>query len=108
MDNLATIKMELGLNVQRILSNFKTNNLQLENVITKGIERAISEMLEKDNFEDYIVDAVKEEVEKSIKQIAGNWILRHKIQEEMRKALDAKIDKLADDWSNKIIKNLEK
>lgn len=46
MEPLATIRLELGINAQKIISYFQTNNQQLEQVITKGIERALKEILE--------------------------------------------------------------
>ena len=39
MDNLATIRIELGISAKQIISQFQTNNQQLEEVITQAITK---------------------------------------------------------------------
>ena len=107
MEPLATIRLELGINAQRLISQFQTNNKQLEEVVTKGVERALKEVLEDDNFENIVVATVKEEIMQTVKNAASDWNVRHKIHEAISKAVEKKIDNAAAAWADKALKNLD-
>lgn len=107
MERLATVKIDLEISAQRIISQFQTNNKQLEDAITKGIERALSEVLEDDNFENIVVATVKEEIRNTVKRAASDWSVRNKIQQSILTSIDKKIENLADEWANKALKNIE-
>lgn len=107
MEPLATIRLELGINAQRIISQFQTNNQLLEDVISKGIERALKEVLEENNFEDIVVQTTKEEILNTVKNAVADWSVRHKIQTAVSKAVEKKIDAVADLWAEQALKNLE-
>ncbi len=106
MENLATIRFELGINAQRLIAQYQSNNQDLEAVIAKGIERAFNEMLQDDNFEDHLVSVVKKEVGETLKKAVADWSIRHKIQDAIAKAIEGKIDTLATDWADKALKNI--
>lgn len=107
MESLTTMRFELGINAQRIISQFQTNNVQIEESITRGIEKAFTDLLNEDNFEEMIAQGVKDEFFNTIKLIASDWSLRYKLKEAMNNAIDSKIDKLANDWAEKALKSIE-
>jgi len=107
MEDLATIRLELGINAQRIMSQFRTNNQQLDDVVTKGIERALKEILEQDNFEQIVCDMVKEQVDKTIRESVFEWQTKGKIQEAISNKIGEKISKYADKIAEKVTKDLK-
>lgn len=108
MDSLATIRMELGINAQQIMSHFKTNNQHLEEVVTKGIERGLKELLEDDNFETIIADSVKKEVISSINKAVMSWETKDKIFKAINDKIGEKIGQYADQIAEEVTKNLGK
>lgn len=106
MEQLATIRLELGINAQRLISQFQTNNQQLEDVITKGVERALKELIDNENFENIVCETVKDEIMKTVLRAASDWNVRHKINEAISKAIEKKIDNAANAWADKALKNL--
>ena len=107
MEQLATIKMELNINAQRIISQFQTNNQQFEKTIVKGIEKALTEMLEEKNFVDIICQETKRETMDTIKAIISDWALKYKLREIIVKATENKVIKTAEDWAEKLLKNIK-
>lgn len=108
MDQLATIKVELGINAQRFVGQFMTNNKQLEEAISKGIDRALTELLTEEKFEQIIVDNTKAEIMQVMKNAVSDWSIQYKLKEAVGKAIEKKISIVADDWAEKALKNLEK
>lgn len=107
MDNLATIRMELGINAQRIISHFQTNNKNLEEAVTKGIERALNEIIADDNFEQVVANATKNAINETVFKAANEWTVQHKIQDAVSKAIEAKVTQIAAGWADKITRNLK-
>lgn len=106
MDSLATIKVDLGINAQRFVGQFMSNNKQLEEVISKGIDRALTELLTEENFEQIIVDNTKSEIMQVMKNAVSDWSVQYKLKEAVGKAVEKKIQLVADDWAEKALKNI--
>ena len=107
MERMTQIRLELDINAQRMLQQVQVNNEHLEDSIRAGIERALKEIFEGDNFEDTIAQLVKDEIQMTVKRACGDWALRHKIQDAISKSIEGKIDAVANGWAEKIVKNLK-
>ena len=106
MERMTQIRLELDINAQKMLQQVQINNEHLEDSIKAGIERALKEIFEGDNFEDTIAQLVKDEIQMTVKRACGDWALRHKIQDAISKSIEGKIDEVANGWAEKIVKNL--
>lgn len=106
MERMTQIRLELDINAQKMLQQVQVNNEHLEDSIKAGIERALKEIFEDDNFEDTIAQLVKDEIQMTVKRACGEWVLRHKIQDAISKSIEGKIDEVANGWAEKIVKNL--
>lgn len=106
MERMTQIRLELDINAQKMLQQVQINNEHLEDSIKAGIERALKEIFEGDNFEDTIAQLVKDEIQMTVKRACGDWTLRHKIQDAISKSIEGKIDEVANGWAEKIVKNL--
>ena len=104
---LTRISLELNINAAKMMQQVQIYNEHLESSIKAGIERALKEIFEGDNFEDIIAELVKDEIQMTVKRACGDWALRHKIQEAISKSIEGKIDEVANGWAEKIVKNLE-
>ena len=103
---LATIRMELDINAQRILSEYRTHNENLEEQVEAGINKALSEILEGD-FVNYVAAVTKDALGSSIRNSVTEWQMKMKIQKAITNAIEAKVDKIASEWADKALKNLE-
>ena len=106
MERMTQIRLELDINAQKMLQQVQINNEHLEDSIKAGIERALKEIFEGDNFEDTIAQLVKDEIQMTVKRACGDWALRYKIQDAISKSIEGKIDEVANGWAEKIVKNL--
>lgn len=106
MERLTQIRLELDINAQKILQQVQINNKHLESSIKAGIERALNELFEGDNFEETIAELVKNEIQMTIKRVCGDWALRHKLKDAISKSIEGKIDEVANEWAEKVVKHL--
>jgi hypothetical protein len=106
MKPMTQIRLELDINAQKMLQQVQIHNMRLEDSIKAGIERALNEIFEDDNFEETIAELVKDEIQMTVKRACGDWTLRHKIHDTISKSIEGKIDEVANGWAEKIVKNL--
>jgi hypothetical protein len=106
MERISQIRMELDINAQKLLQQVEIDNSDLEETIKAGIERGFKEIFEDDNIEKTIAELVKDEFKMTIKRSCNNWALKHKIQETISKNIEDKVDEVANEWSERILKNL--
>lgn len=106
MEQMTQIKLELDINAQKMLQQVQIHNEHLESSIKAGIERALNEIFQGDNFEETIAELVKDEIQMTVKRACSDWALRHKIQDTISKSIEGKIDEVANGWAEKIVKSL--
>lgn len=98
MNDLATIRLELGINAQRIISEYRSNNIQLDQIITSGIEKAMEEIFSDNTFENII----KEKTKKEIADIVHKAVFSYEVRFKIEKAIADKIDKKIEIYADKI------
>ena len=102
MDQLATVKIELGINAQKITSMFMTNNKQLEEVIGESIQAGLDEFCNADNFKDVIKQKTKQELLNMVHNKLFSWDLQDKMDKAIRLSIENKIKEYADKIADKV------
>lgn len=105
---LSNIRIELGINAQKIMSHVQVHNKNLEKSIEAGITLALDEIFKEDNFERIIADTVKKEIRNTVITAASDWTIRNKIQKAIREKIEDKVDIIAEEWAKKVTVNLDK
>ncbi len=107
MRDVTTLRLELGISAERLVSQVLVDNRQLEDRLTAGIKKGLEELLNEDGLDRMIADAVKEEVRNTIRQASASWSLKHKIHEAIFNQLDEKVAVIAKDWGDKMLAQIE-
>lgn len=107
-EDLTKIRLELDINAQKMLQQVQVHNREVKEKVKRGIEKALKDVFEDDNFENKIAEVVKGELQNSVKRAASDWTMRNKIHEAINKNIEGKIDEVASKWANNIAENIEK
>ena len=102
MSGETVIKLELDIAASRMLQQVHVHNQHLEKSIQNGIERALKEIFEDENFEETICKLVKGEIKSSVKKAAQGWAIERKIEEVIHESIARKVERMAGEWSEKI------
>lgn len=106
MENTTHIRLELGISAQKIVSMIQVNNESIEEQISKGIELAIKDLTDGDNFIKQIREATKQEVSNLVNQAVMSWEVKNKISKLIAHKMEEKIEKYADQIASKLTQNL--
>lgn len=93
MENSTSIKIELDIQAQKIISGYMVNNEKIASEIEAGIKRAFETI----NIPDHVERNVKMCIENAIKQ-SSEW---GKIREKVSKMTDEIVDKYIESSINK-------
>lgn len=107
MENVTRITLGLDIYAQKMMQHIQLENDKIEKSIKNGIEKALIEIFENDNFENTVSELVKNELENAVKYACNDWALKNKIKEIINENISNKVDILSKEWSEKILKNLE-
>jgi len=104
MENMTTIRLELGIDARQFVQQVQVHNEQLESQISKGIELALDELTKEDNFVSVVKDATKKQVNEIVNERVFSWEMKNKIQnlidDKIKDKLDAYADKIASEVVN--------
>lgn len=106
MENTTHIKLELGISAQKLVSMIQVNNESIEDQIAKGIELAIKDLTDGDNFVQQIRDVTKKEVASLVNQAVMSWEVKNKISKVIAEKMEAKIEEYADSIASKMTEHL--
>lgn len=107
MDNISTVKIELGIDARRVMQQIAIDNQVIEEQISKGIENALNELSNRDKLVEIISQQTKEEVVRVIRNTVLSWKLKTRIEEIVFSKMNKKIEKHIDGVINKFEKFLE-
>lgn len=109
MRDVTTLRLELGISADRLVSQVMIDNRQLEETLTAGIKKGIEELFANgaDGFEKMVAQQVKEEVLNTIKEASRAYALKHKIHEAIFNQLDERVNAIAKDWGDKLLTQLD-
>ena len=104
MENLATIRLDLGINAQKFIQQVQLNHGAIEEQIAKGIELALNDLCEGDNFIQQVREATKIELSKIVHQA----VFSYDTQRAIEKAVSEKIGKKISDYADKVAEQVTK
>ena len=107
MQNTTSIRVELGISAQQLIQQVMINNKHVEAQITEGLELALDDVLNKENFVEHIRQAAKKEIEKTIQDSLGQWNVRQQIKKMIETKLAEKLEEFAEKVANQLTENLQ-
>jgi polyribonucleotide nucleotidyltransferase len=105
--NYSQIRVELGINAQKFIQQVQINNQSIEEQIAKGIELAINDITEGDNFVQEIRHNTKKELENIVNKTVMSWEVRNKITKLVAEKIEAKVEAYADQIADKVTSSLK-
>lgn len=106
MDNLTTIRLELGINAQKFIQQVQLHNGTIEEQIAKGIELALNDICEGDNFVQSVREATKLELSKIVNKAVFRWETQNKIEKLVAEKISKKVEVYADTIAEKVTASL--
>lgn len=106
MENLSTVRIDLGISAKKIASQIMIENERIETQLAKGIELGINEMMEEDNFVELIKESTKREIGKIMDQTILSFEFRNKMEKKIQEKFQEKIDLYADEVAEKLTQSL--
>lgn len=100
------VRLELGIDAQRIMQQVIVNNERIEDQLKKGIELAFEELAD-ENFVELIKLSTKEEVINILKSSVMSWQLKQQIQDKIREKIGQKVDEYTDRIAEEFTKSLK-
>jgi hypothetical protein len=107
MENHTKISLELGINAQRFVQQVMINNATIEESISKGIELALNDISEGDNFVEAIRESTKSELLNIVNRSVMSWEIQSSIQKLIQKKIGEKIESYAEQIAEKITSSLK-
>ena len=105
-DNMTTLRVDLGISAQKIAQQLVINNELIEGQIVKGIELALKDLTEEDNFIELIREGTKREIQDIIRSSVSSWEFRSKISKAIEDQMGKKIDEYANSVASKVLGEL--
>ena len=103
----STIRLELGINAQKFIQQVQLNNELIESQIQKGIELALDDIAQSDNFIEIIRENTKTELQTIVNKSVMSWEVRSKIEKMVAEKIGKKIDEFAEKIAEKVTSSLE-
>lgn len=97
MENTTSIRIELGIEAQKIVQQLLLNNETIEKQITKGIQLALDEIA-KD--ETQFVEGIKNTVLTKLQTLVHQAIFSYEVQTKINKAIADKIGNSIDTYAS--------
>ncbi len=98
-----SIKLELQIPAQRLLSQYITNNKNIEEQVKKGIENALDNLCKDNN----LASLIEQEVYNTLRLSFSNWEISKTVRNVLEEKLHNFLVNKAEEFANKILnKNL--
>jgi polyribonucleotide nucleotidyltransferase len=107
MEQLVNIRLDLDINAQKIIQQVQLHNGNVEDQIAKGIELALNDLCEGDNFVQQIREATKVELSKIVHRAILKWDTQQAIEKAVSEKIAKKIEEYADRVAEQVTANLK-
>lgn len=107
MDNLTTLRIDLGINAQKVMQQLQVHNLNIEAEVEKGLQMAFDEIATDDNFALKIKNETKAHIESICHQAIMSWEVKNKITKFIEEKVGNKISEYADRIAENITSSLK-
>lgn len=102
MEQLGTIRLELGINAQKFIQQVQLHHGTIEEQIAKGIELALNDLCEGDNF----VQSVRETIKLELSKIVNRSVLAYDTQRQIERLVAEKISKKIEAYADTIAEKI--
>lgn len=99
MSEQPSIKLELQVPAQRLLSQYITNNKNIEEQVKKGIENALNDLYKDDN----LASLIEQEVYRTLRLSFSNWKISRIVKDVLEEKLHDFLVNKAEEFANKIL-----
>lgn len=94
-----SIKLELQVPAQRLLSQYITNNKNIEEQVKKGIENALNDLYKDDN----LASLIEQEVYRTLRLSFSSWEISRTVRNVLEEKLHNFLVNKAEEFANKIL-----
>ena len=101
MDIQPSLRLELQIPAQRLVSQYVTNNENIEKQVKKGIENALDNLCKDDN----LAALINEEVYRTLRESFSIWEISRTIRDTLEKKLHNYLLNKAQEFADKVLKN---
>jgi hypothetical protein len=106
MDNLTTIRLELGINAQKMIQQVQIHNETIEAQISKGVQMALEEILSDEKFSLKIKEQTIQTIEDVVSKAVFSWEVRSKITKMIEEKVGEKVQAYAERIAESVTSNL--
>jgi hypothetical protein len=106
MEPLVNIRLDLGIDARKFVQQVQLQNGIIEKQVEKGIELALNDICESDNFIQAVRENAKIELSNIVHKIAFSWDMKRNIEKLISEKVGKKIEEYADKITEKITTSL--
>lgn len=99
MDIQSSLRIELQIPAQRMISQYITNNENIEKQVKKGIESALDNLCRDDN----LAVLINEEVYRTLRESFSKWEISRTIRDTLEEKLHNYLLEKAQEFANKVL-----
>lgn len=99
MDIQSSLRIELQIPAQRMISQYITNNENIEKQVKKGIESALDNLCRDDN----LAVLINEEVYRTLRESFSRWEISGTIRDTLEEKLHNYLLEKAQEFANKVL-----
>ena len=103
---MTSIKLELGIDARKFIQQVQLQNKVIEYQISKGIELALNDITDNDNFVEAIRQSTKNELEMIVNRAVMSYEIKRKISQLVEEKIGEKIEKYAEEIATKMTDSL--
>jgi hypothetical protein len=107
-DNLVQLKIELDFSAYKVLNHVRIHNETIEKQIAAGIEKAITELTQENNFVDIVCNQAKKDFLLVTNKSIASWQLQNKLQNLIEEKISKQLEEYADKVAEQLIKIMKK
>ena len=106
MSELINLRIDLGINAQKIMQQVQIHNQGIEDAVQRGVELAVQELANSENIVLAVKAATLKEFQDLITQRVISWEVKQALMTEIDKRVGEKISEYAEKIASNITKNL--
>lgn len=107
MNDVTTLRIDLGIQAQQIASQIMVNNNNIEKNIANGIQKAIDELSSEQAFEQAVSMATKKAILDIVDSTILGWEFRNKVKKIVDEKISGAIGVYGEKLAEKMIQTLE-
>lgn len=99
MDIQSSLRLELQIPAQRLVSQYVTNNKNIEEQVKKGIESALDNLCRDNN----LASLINQEVYRTLRESFSRWEISRTIRDTLEEKLHNYLLEKAQEFANKVL-----